>query len=512
MALISWILFSLLVFANEQSSLEEFPSTNLEQVKIVDESLDLSESESVEKLVQTRSSNPTPPDAPNFREFYYQTFSDGVAHRYFNETEESLLNKVRLNQEIGFGEKQPRHLMWFFTLHPNTDVRLYGYQQMLDAPTVEAKWDAQIIGKENRKNFLTNKNFNIALDFSDTSPLVAGDSQYSVGLDASQSKNKTLQWLACLRLAPLEARKCSQALNDIIKLMEPSSNNITALPIIQEVISDPLYAEGTSKAALKIMDKVDHHKHLDDFGDLFDDIYRGFLDSKIPEKKAADMTWKVLAVISARGANVGKLFQYVDNVTSARTLMAMQTIAMGSSVLDTVSTQKGFLYSLPKNIKTVAPYAKTYHFWMSAFLAREMSLKYGSEKVGKASASLVSLAYQMLSTTCGRNELFESVLSEPDSINTKKVKIDLAFGFSGASYGSKSAMGKAHEVDINIDKIIQKQIFEAKTVSNWSTEKVKDFLNAPIKKYFAFLKWVNVIKPLGIDDSVQSQVGCNRFF
>ncbi|MFZ4713454.1 MAG: hypothetical protein ACOYL6_07080 [Bacteriovoracaceae bacterium] len=454
------------------------------------------------------------PDLSKMDQFYYQLFSDGVSERYFGEKDDhQFIHLVKNNQTLGHGANQPRHLMWFFTLHPSYIVRKYGYEKMLEDPTVEVKWDAQIKGKDLRLKFLESGQTAAPLDFSDTEPLVKPQGTYQVGLDPSLAYGKGVKWAACLHMAPLHSFKCSEALDEIIKLMDPSKNNITALPIIQEVLADPNYTKGAAKAALLIMQKVDEFPRGSKLtpGDLFQDIYQSYLAEGIETTRAENMTWNILAVLSARGANVAKLFQYVNTVENARLMMALQTISMGASVLDSISSPLGHLYSLPKQIKTVANYGKTYHFWMSAFLARRMSLKFGSEVAGREASKLVSLAYQMLSTTCGRSDLFSQVMSGK-IMTTNKIRVDLVFAYSGSIYGSMASMGKGKDIEIDIDQTVKNSITEASPFKAWDETKVTSYLKHPLKKYYAFLKWYRTVTPDKTYRLLEKQAGCNRWF
>jgi len=321
--------------------------------------------------------------------------------------------------------------------------------------------------------------------------------------DVELKDNKLLKWLACFRLVPMHALQCSKALNEILELMLPSEN-LTAIPIIKKILSDPLYGKGAGVAAVKIMNKVERTLpgSNQDLGTLYDDIYSSFTEIGLTSEQSEEMTWDLIAVYSARGANIQSLYQFADN-NNIRVLLALDSIAASIGVLDSITYRVGHPYSLPKAITTVAHYGKPYHALMSEFLARRMGKKYGIPAAIAATA-ITQIAYQALSETDGRALMFSNVISHHSfSIFSNTIRVDMAFAFAGAVYGAHKALGKEKDLQIDIDYSLKQAID-----GTASREPKKDSLK--MNKIFQFHEWVKRVAPFKVYNATLEQTGCSH--
>ncbi len=477
------------------------------------------------KVVETtETKSPKLNSYQDFLKFYETILKDGefVNFKAFNPDGSSAIENGRFKNDkefMSFVKNKPQTVSaqpWTFAKYPDFYVRKLGYEFLMNNKESASYFFDEnslklLVGKENRVNFL--KNPTSIFNTRTQEPLPeSNDNTVVSALDSKIKDSSVIKWIACLRLSPFAANKCSQSLDYILELMKPSGK-LTAVPVIRKIIEDPMYAEGASRAALKIMSKVDASgSGRTQFGDLFADIYQSYVEAGIPPKNAEEMSWDLLAVYSARGANINMLFPYASGKAGSKTLIALESIAIGASVLDAATHQSGYLYSIPKQISTVANYGKPYHFWMSAYIARESAKRFHSESAAQTAAALSELGYQMFSVTNGRHELFQSILSTGQfGVEAYKTKIDLAFGFAGASYGAKIGIGKTDEFRIDIDYTVKEMIENASNLKPWTVEKSKQMLKSPIKKFLAYFKWMKIIKPIAGLNSIKSQIGCVSF-
>ena len=483
--------FSLLVLPI--ASADE-PFFNLEELHNIDEAL----SESNEPTPQSNQISSTHPRIKNSEElktFYDNTIREGM-YKYFgpNDTDfftsdEELMSRVRANKIIYALASND----WIYSLYPDYNVKKIGYNQKINSKI--EYYDS----KKKEHLFLDRKNFllepgaieeNLNFERIDIN-------KFKLNEDYSNFQNNLpLKWLACLKFSPLNPRKCSQALNDIMALMK-ADNVYTAIPIIKEVIEDQSYVEGASRAALKIMDKVEKYSPTNNAvpGDLFTDICESYQEVGLSQKKAEEMTWKLLAVYSSRGPNIYLLKYFTYSLPSSKTLVALETIANSIPTLDALTFASGHPYSLPKMVFTTANYGKPYHFWMSGYLSREMTKKYG-ENAAVAATSIVETGYQMLSKTLGREDLFDDILSGGSfSAEANKTRIDLTYGYAGAHYGSICASGSLPNIKIDIDEAIKKSINLTNVIPHLSKAEIEKSLSTKFGKIKMYYRWNSVMNP-----------------
>jgi hypothetical protein len=342
-------------------------------------------------------------------------------------------------------------------------------------------------------------------------------SEVDAPADFNRVKNsKMLKWGACLKFSPLEARKCSEALDHIMEIMKPdmSRRRIAAFALVHKIIESPEYAEGASRAAIKIMNKVDQVAANPKMvvGDLFTDIYESYREVGYSAARANELTWDVLGLYASRGANIKNLLPFASGKVGSRTLIAIESIGSGLSVLDAVSYQSGHLYSIPKQLYATANYGKPYHFWMSAYLSREAMIKTGSEAAARGATVISEVGYQMLSTTVGRDEFFKTVLSKgPFSAEANKIRVDLAFAFAGAEYGARHVKNGSTQAMINVDDVVKQMLKKTPNLKAWSVAEIDRAMKSPIKKVKAYARWMRMIQPSSGARLVSKSQDCISF-
>lgn len=429
---------------------------------------------------------------------------------------------------------QPENFPWLVSQFPSLEVRRdFFYNRtlkmghgMLGSPVLN--YDNSMVQLHDREvivDFMLNRDRKYAFHFfgsAKPAPLPTPPNKLTFSYFSETTSNPSLQWLACIRLAKVDAKKCMEALKGIIDFMAPS-DVFTALPAVNEVLNNPDYADGAARAAIKIIKKVDSISDLniayDNFGDLFTDLYESYVESGIPPARAQDMTWNLLMVYASRGANTHLLDPFVGNLAAARTMTALKVIAMGLSVLDAASHKSGQLYSLPKGIRSTANYGKVYHFWMPAALARMMAQKYGNAFASTMAAVLVEIGYQMFSNTSGRDRLLLNTLTEsPYGMTSNKVRMDLGFGFAGAVFGGSFQQERSTQLRIDLDQVMRVAIDKARDYRSLDPEEATNLLikiqtTGGIQRDWtltrAFVRYAQFVRPLGILSEVKKQAACN---
>jgi hypothetical protein len=380
---------------------------------------------------------------------------------------------------------------WIFSLYPDSKVNKIGYTRKL---TKRGMYSFE--GESEIKDFLGDiKNGAaryqtklVSIQHKNIKDLLNDPPDQSA--DFKQSEASMLA--VCATYSVLHARKCAESLVKISTLMSPRSN-IMIVPIMDKVLSDSSYQAGSAKAALKIMDRV---KNGNINGNLFDDIKSSFKEVGLKDLDAEDHAWNLIAVWAARGPNTDFLMPY-SNHNNYHTILSLDVISSAIPYLDSLAIENGLsAYSYPPTVKTKCSYGKSYHFWMSAFLTREISKQTGDPVGAMYAAYLAEIGYQMKSKTNGRDPARVFMVDAHDVANNK-LRIDVAFGSAGAVYGMQIASNKSLGT-LQIDDAISEMIKNSneKTKLN-RIEADKLWTGTGMEGYF---RWKSIMAPdAGLD-------------
>ena len=226
---------------------------------------------------------------------------------------------------------------------------------------------------------------------------------------------------------------CAKQFGSIYDYAAPIEG-LTAYDSIERVLTDRSYDEGLARAALRVMDQVEGGRAS---ANLYEDLYRSYLESGNHPVDADDRAWEVIAVLSARGPNLFKLYGLYTPENS-RSLVALALIAAGTPYLDQITYATGHPYSYPPRVSTRCNFGKPYHFWLTAYLARLATRASGDRTVGSAAGYLFQVGYQALKKEDGRDPLRAFTTPTFDHPNNK-IRLDLAAAASGAVYGAIAA-------------------------------------------------------------------------
>lgn len=234
-----------------------------------------------------------------------------------------------------------------------------------------------------------------------------------------------------------------------------TSSMVTAAPIVKNVLTDPNITEGLRIAALKMLKKQRLPTSQD--SNLFDDIKTSMIEAGLSASSAEEKTWDVMAALATSGPNFAKRWSRnslahkmdIKNISDNPNAFSLQTIAEAIPKLDTLkaSEQNGKIYSLPNGIEFPCDIGKSYHFWMTAFLARKLSKEGSSIESASSSAYIANLGYQM------RRELYAGSNLNMDSLERfgateNGIRMDLLLASSGAKFGASSASNGSYKVDL----------------------------------------------------------------
>lgn len=117
---------------------------------------------------------------------------------------------------------------------------------------------------------------------------------------------------------------------------------------------------------------------------------------------------------------------------------------------DSLSVSSGHPYVYPKTVTTRCDTEKPYHFWLTAFLARDLVKNHKISARGAAAAAFsAQKGYEMLSSTVSRDpsKAFQVETFDP---HNNLMRADMGFSSAGAVYGAQSAVGKVPSLDVDL--------------------------------------------------------------
>ena len=96
-------------------------------------------------------------------------------------------------------------------------------------------------------------------------------------------------------------------------------------------------------------------------------------------------------------------------------------------------------YSFPPGVKGQCDTSKSYHFWMSAYLAHQATLSTGDPEAAMAAAFSANKAYQNVGNYSARGA--GTILTHsPFSPASQIVRADLSYAAAGSAFGALRAM------------------------------------------------------------------------
>jgi hypothetical protein len=386
---------------------------------------------------------------------------------------------------------------WEMGMIPNRAARKLGYQfqiKMIDAWSKHQrmeKYEPYSVALQSVQAILRE-------DANSLSRLPIIDSQLDLLASQSFGDRRDLQNVGvieelglCAYYSVKNAMTCYSALKKILEDMAPVEN-ITARQEIHQVLTEETYRQPLTRLAqeyIALIERIDgstgsakpgvspdQSEKIRLFG-----LQNRRLDEDLKRVFGADddRTWKVLAVLAARGANFYKLYGYATR-RSFPVIAALGVISSAALYFDQLTPEGRF--SFPRGTKVDCDSGKSYHFWMAAYLSNQ----YGS----RWAAYLSSVAYQMRSDTEFRKPE-RAFMEKWDSIANQKIRLDLAYSASGAIYGDQSRNQKSFHFDIDeILSILENGSEKLAPLSR--KDSVGIWKDSPVS---AFMRWNRIFHP-----------------
>jgi hypothetical protein len=249
---------------------------------------------------------------------------------------------------------------------------------------------------------------------------------------------------ACKDVSLSHLFACAHGLNIIQDIARPV-DFITLIDIWQQVVNDPVYYRVLQTLALEMIDQLEQKKAPE--GHLFDDLKRLFLKEVKDQRLAEEYTWKTMGFLATSGSNLTYHASRVCGYTGNRALLQVfHVISTGAPVLDRLSAAKGSLYSYPKQVQVTCDYGKEYHFWMTAYLAREVAKRTGNIDAAAAAAFTADKGYQFMTVTPGRDRT-KPFRENAFSNYNNNMRLDLTQAAAGAWFGATSLNDEANTVN-----------------------------------------------------------------
>ena len=394
----------------------------------------------------------------------------GNEYKFKAKTIDEMIHNIEtmdLDHLVGLKMRTP----WEMGMIPNLTARKMGYQYQLK---LISSW---VLSLSSNQGKVHGEALEIVRDILSGSPsflsrLPVTNSRWAALIESSADRdmlsgiNPISEWLICSYYQPEKTKECYSGLKHIIQEMAPVQG-ITARDRIDEVLKNPSYQLPLSKLALEYIDLIE--KGLPIQGRKLDEDLLRALGSETRK-------WNVLAVLSTRGANFYKLFDYASK-KDFRTIAALGVISSAALYFDSLNEE---IFSFPRGVRVDCDSGKSYHFWMSAYLAR----RYGS----KWAAYLSDVGYQMKSKTEFRNPN-RAFTDAWDSPANQKIRLDLAYSVAGAEYG----MSDSARFNLNISSVLDVLVGNAERLPPISDSEAS-FLwrNFGVR---AFFRWNQLFHP-----------------
>ncbi len=291
---------------------------------------------------------------------------------------------------------------------------------------------------------------------------------------------------------------------------EVNGGAIVRTDIYGKILGTHIYEDGVRRAALKIFKRV--RGQVLSPGNLFDDLKDAFFESSVRRENVEDLVWDVLGLLATSGPNINQRVKSCQNSSAilegrldSQFHFALKYIAGALPLLD-FRYLKLFkkMYSAPSNVRVTCDNGKFYHFWMSAYLSRELVKRDGLSVQAAKNASYASeIGYQALRDVVGKESedvsksLFGN-LGNHDLFSpvVNIVRTDLALAAGGATFGALSTTTNSNSV-LSIDKSLQNIL--SKSGQGLS---VDVNLNGKTKMIYEMYHWINALAPFEAMDSL----------
>lgn len=258
-------------------------------------------------------------------------------------------------------------------------------------------------------------------------------------------------------IAPYNDGEQTKLLGFTIGVPMPSSM-VTAAPVIKKILTDSKATEGLRKAAIKML--AQQKNKISSASNLLDDLKNSFIEAGLSKTEADTRTWDTLGALAATGPNFAKRWSRhsspfmgqkmnLKNIDDNPNAFLLQIIAEAIPTLDSkkAAEHQGQPYSLPSGVSFECDIGKTYHFWMTAYLSRQLASEGSSSEAAASSAYIANLGYQLSREAYAGKELKVKDM-ERFGATENGIRMDLVLAASGAKFGAASTKKQDYSIDL----------------------------------------------------------------
>jgi hypothetical protein len=379
---------------------------------------------------------------------------------------------------------------------------------------VESPWQLGFVASQDKREELFNSRIQEKeIDLVKTAtPMTAADVQ-ACNADIEMLKHSEVQQgefkptllsttFFCGNLTFAHLDNCSKSLSELYQIAEPH-NDITLIDTWKKVLGDPIYLNVIKQVALKNVRMIRNGQTPQ--SRLFDDLNAAFRAELHDPRKAIENTFNLLGILASNGNDS---FNYTPcrRQVSKNFSAAIEMLSLSSVVLDRRTAKKGFLYTYPKEVNSVCDYGKNYHFWMTAFLARQAALRTSDATGSAAAAFTIDEAYQFAKAGGGGRDPTKPFKENSFSNYNNNIRLDMAQAAAGAWFGATSISSSSKHLSREQFETGLKKIFEGSKAAAIDLNFKFPSSNEPLSLVKTFFKWKKIINPDAAFEYYESQM------
>lgn len=273
------------------------------------------------------------------------------------------------------------------------------------------------------------------------------------------------------------------------------TTDLTVMGPIQTLFTDSRYVQGLAIAARTLESRVAAAQSgslpaSGSSSDFFSDIQSSYVQAGFDAATATNMAYTFIAYYGARGASV----EFTSSLATAENypiLVSAYVISAAIGVLDAYTLSSGHPYSFPPSQATHCNYGRPYHFWLSAFLARQLVLDGHPGRSSEIAAHIAGVGYEMAAGTSTRIPYVSLTLPSNHPSNNS-IRMNIAIDDAGAKYGASVGSGDSPDTT-DIDDRISQLLGETTSFTPISEAQAEDLYTNHFAQYA--LDWNSVFHP-----------------
>ncbi|MBL7544183.1 MAG: hypothetical protein JNL11_10215 [Bdellovibrionaceae bacterium] len=260
-------------------------------------------------------------------------------------------------------------------------------------------------------------------------------------------KNTAAISAMCAQVSLMDVISCTRAVKLVLEEARFSGNNIIYPKIWFDSVRNEKFRAGLKELALLMLQR---ETEISTSSNLYADTFASFKKVGLSNQEAEDFSWKTLALYGNGGPNTGmRLISYSLAPLEQQSLVSLSIIGTEISLIDYKNKLKGnHHYAFPPEISGSCLSPKPYHFWLNAFIARDLVQKGFSPDVASSASFIVAKLYQLNRQLNNTAKNVETILNKgPEHPTIKVIRMDLTLNSGGAIFGSSHGTTKMNLED-----------------------------------------------------------------